>query len=844
MEGREKPKEEVHEDWEHLRPGSSEVERLLDSEGEYLGMRLGELEEEVGRLSNELAAAHQALGRETQLRKSMEGRPTGSDVRDNGMTTTAGDGLLEAIREGEERYRLLVQHSLTGVYIHQDGDFIYVNERLAQILGHSADEIIGRKYWEFVHPDDVQMVQRIAVARSEMHEAPPQYGFRVVCKHGETKWLEAFITTIRYRGRAATMGNVTDVTERKKAEQAHRESEERFRMLSEAAEEGIAIHDQGTIIDANEALARMLGYELPELIGMNAAQLTTRDSLQTIMRNISSGYDKPYEAEGLRKDGSTFPVQLVGKPFQYKGKALRVAVLRDLTELKRAEAQLRESEEKFRRILETIADGYHEVDLAGNLTLVNDSLCEIIGYTREELRGMNFTQLMDQPTAKSVYNAYNTVYKTGRPNKGFYYQVVRKDGARRDASASVAVIRNKDGKPTGFRGILRDITEQRMLAEQLQQASKMEAIGRLAGGIAHDFNNLLTAMIGYSQILKLSLPKDDPLHDKLIPISRAADRAATLTQQLLAFSRKQVLEMRLLDLNEVVAGLKEMLRRLIGENIELVTVLDPSLGKTQADPSQVEQILMNLVVNARDAMPSGGKLFIETSQLMLDEQYSVAHPEVTPGAYVRLAVNDTGRGMDEETLSRIFDPFFTTKEKGVGTGLGLSTVYGIVKQHRGHVLAHSAPGRGAVFEVFFPCAESRFEPIDTTSHPTSHPRGIETILVVEDEDMVRELACEMLEMFGYSVLSAGDAEEALAISRQYPHPIHLLFTDVVLPKMDGRSLFRSLHQERPEMRVLYSSGYTDDAIVQHGVLETGVHFLHKPFTIDRLAQKVREALDQ
>ncbi len=749
-----------------------------------------------------------------------------------------------ALRESEERYRLLAQNSLTGIYIHQDGDFVYVNERLTSLLGYEPEQILGKKYWEFIHPDDVERVRQIGATGPMAAAAPDCYEFRVLCKGGKTTWVEAFITTIQYRGRVATMGNVADVTERRQAEDRLRESEERFRMLSEAAEEGIVIHDKGIIVDSNQSAARMLGYELNELLGMNSERLATRESWQIMAGHIASGYDKPYEAVGLRKDGSTFPALLVGKPFQYKGKNLRISCIRDLTELKRAEMELRASEEKYRKILETIADGYHEVDLYGNLTLVNDSLCEIIGYSRDELIGLSYREVVSRHHLERVFQSYNTVYKTSRANRGFYYQAVRKDGTRRDVSASVALTKDEDGKPIGFRGILRDVTEQRQLEEQLRQASKMEAIGRLAGGIAHDFNNLLTAMIGYANMLKMSLPKEDPNQDKLRQIGRAADRAASLTQQLLAFSRKQVLEMQILDLNEVVEGLKEMLRRLIGENIHLVTVLDPSVEKINADPGQIEQILMNLAVNSRDAMPAGGKVIIETGCVTLDEGYVSTRPQMTAGNYVRLSVSDTGKGMDEDTLSRIFDPFFTTKEKGVGTGLGLSTVYGIVKQHRGHVAAYSSPGQGSMFEVLFPCAEKVVETSDSSSHTASHPRGVETILVVEDEEIVRQLSCEMLQMLGYSVLGACDAEEAVAVSKAYPRPIDLLFTDVVLPKMDGRSLFNSLNAERQDLKVIYSSGYTDDAIVHHGVLEPGVHFLHKPFTFDRLARKVREVLDE
>jgi len=391
--------------------------------------------------------------------------------------------------------------------------------------------------------------------------------------------------------------------------------------------------------------------------------------------------------------------------------------------------------------------------------------------------------------------------------------------------------------------ILRDITERKRLEEQLRHAAKMEAIGGLAGGIAHDFNNLLTAVIGYSNLLMERMPKEGFHHEKLTQICRAAERAAGLTHQLLAFSRKQVLDVRVLDLNEVIAGMEEMLRRLIGEDIDLAIAYSPSLGKVKADPGQIEQMLMNMVINSRHAMPAGGKLTIETADSFLDRNYARTHTEVEPGWYAMFAVSDTGHGMDAKTISRIFDPFFTTKDKGVGTGLGLSTVYGIIKQHHGHVTVYSEVNRGSTFKVYLPRVEDVSQPEARTVRTISMPEGTETILVVEDESTVRELTCEALKLQGYLPLSAGYPEEAEALSRSQQGSIHLLLTDVVLPRMDGRTLFRKLSRTRPEMKVLYVSGYTENFIVHHGVLDPGVHFMQKPFTFQGLARKVREVLD-
>jgi len=419
-----------------------------------------------------------------------------------------------------------------------------------------------------------------------------------------------------------------------------------------------------------------------------------------------------------------------------------------------------------------------------------------------------------------------------------------KDGYQRTVEIHAYPILDEEGKVSQIIEYSIDVTERKHLEEQLRQASKMEAIGQLAGGIAHDFNNLLTAIMGYSSILLQQIPKSEPYRQKVVEISVAAERAAGLTRELLAFSRKQVLDVRVLDLNGAVAEFGKILGRLIGENIEVATVLDPSLGQVKADPGQIQQILMNLAINARDAMSEGGKLTVETRNAVLDQEYTRANPEVRPGSYVMFSVSDNGVGMDAQTLSRVFDPFFTTKEKGKGTGLGLSTVYGIVKQHEGHISVYSEPGHGTIFKVYLPRVQ---EVADQTPEPLPTQPGLvgkETVLVVEDEDLVRDLACEALQMLGYSVLRAGDPDQALDISSQYEGPIHLLLTDVVLPRMDGRTLFIRLTSQRPATRALYVSGYTEDFIVHHGVLHRGVHFLQKPFTLESLAIKVREVLDE
>ena len=466
--------------------------------------------------------------------------------------------------------------------------------------------------------------------------------------------------------------------------------------------------------------------------------------------------------------------------------------------------------------------------------------------------GMNNRQFMQEESVKKVYGVFNRVYTTGEAWKAVDVEYIKKDGTKRFFESSVALIKNAKGEGTGFRGVARDITEQKRaegemasLQEQLRQSQKMEAIGKLAGGVAHDFNNILTVIKGYSQISLNELQEADPVKEHIEEIQKASDRAADLTRQLLAFSRRQILEMRVLDLNTVIRDMDKMLHRILGEDIEFVTILYGDLEKIKVDRGQIEQVMMNLAVNARDAMPDGGKLTIETASVELDGNYARTHAVAIPGRYVMFSVSDTGVGMTPEVRERIFEPFFTTKEMGKGTGLGLSTVYGIIKQCDGYIWVYSEPGQGTTFKIYLPRVEGEEDAIDQKIDRWSLYRGSEIILLAEDDPLVRNLAIRILRASGYIILAAANGEEALRIAQGHTEgKIHLLLTDVVMPQMSGKELANRLKVLRPEIKVIFTSGYTDNAIVHHGVLEQGVNFIQKPFTVEGLTKKVREVLDK
>jgi PAS domain S-box-containing protein len=636
-----------------------------------------------------------------------------------------------------------------------------------------------------------------------------------------------------------------DVTERRRSEKALI----LFRALLDRTNDGIEVVDPATgrFLDVNEKVCLAHGYTRAEYLtlGVTDVEETIPDwsSFTPQLDELRRLGSLIYEGRHRRKDGSTFPVE-VNVNYVHLDREYLVAVVRDTSERKRAEETLRQAEEKYRSIFDNAIEGIFQSTPQGRFVTANPALARMLGYSGPDELVNAITDVAGQLYVDAGRRAVFTRLVEERGwVQGFECQLYRKDGSKIWVSLSTRVARDAQGRPLFYEGTVEEITERKRLEEQFLQAQKMEAVGQLAAGVAHDFNNLLTAISGYSEMALAQLHRGDPLAEPIAAIQKAGERAATLTRQLLVFSRKQILQPQLTDLGALVKELAKMLQRLIGEDIELAVVSEPGLGLVEVDPSQFEQVVMNLAVNARDAMPRGGKLTIETRNVELDAACSQTDPGVTPERYVLLVVRDTGHGMDEATRARIFEPFFTTKEVGRGTGLGLAVVHGVVRQSGGHIEVSSAAGHGTTLTIYIPRVEGVAAPRKSAQGLPPSPKGTETVLLVDDDDAVRELAGTALRCNGYVVLEARHGEEALRVGRGHPGPIHLLLTDVVMPRMNGRQLADRLAAERPELRILFVSGYTAETTGRHGVLEGKEDYLSKPFSPTMLAAKVREVLD-
>jgi two-component system cell cycle sensor histidine kinase/response regulator CckA len=617
-----------------------------------------------------------------------------------------------------------------------------------------------------------------------------------------------------------------------------------------------ALHQGGYVVrhqrvETAEAMRTALAEAEWDIV-ISDYSLPTFDGLEALATLRRSGIDLPFIiVSGTIGEDVAVGALLAGAgDFLVKGQMARLipAIERELRECqvrsarRRAEAALRESEARYRRIIETTNEGVMMLDASNLAIFANRRMGALLGYEPAELLGLSIFDLAHE-TSRAALAHHLEQPSQDAVGRQIETRLVRKDQGDLWVLLDSTPLLDDDGRPTGTLVMVMDVTQRRLLEDQLRQAQKMEAVGRLAGGVAHDFNNLLSVILSYTNMVIGGLKSGDPIRADLEEVEKAGERARELTHQLLAFSRKQVIEPRHLDLNHVIREMERMVRRLLGESFDLSLLTDHKLGTVFADPGQVEQIVMNLVVNARDAMPEGGKITIETGNVDLDQSYALAHHDVRPGSYVLLAVTDSGSGIDPVILGRIFEPFFTTKDAGQGTGLGLSTVFGIVKQSGGHIWVYSERGKGTTFKIYLPRKNALPDPLSAPAPAPASLRGTETVLLVEDEQQVRAAARVILRRQGYNVLEAQNGGEGFLICERYQGKIDLLVTDVVMPHMSGKELAARLAGMRPEMRVLFLSGYTENSIVHHGILDSGVSFLQKPITPDSLARKVRAVLD-
>jgi two-component system, cell cycle sensor histidine kinase and response regulator CckA len=763
----------------------------------------------------------------------------------------------DALRESEERYRRIVETTNEGIgTIDTEGRITFANRRLSEMLGYASGELLGRRSSEL----EPEAARGCAAARAERSRRgiSEENEVAFVRKDGSEVWTLLKTSPIRDTEgtHVGTLAMMTDRTLHKQAEEARhlaveavRTSEAEFRLLAEAMPQIVWItRPDGGNVYFNRRWMDYTGLTLEESLGGGWTKPFHPDDKPLAwlawQNAVATGGTYSVECR-LRAADATYRWWLLrGVPIKdASGNILKwFGTCTDIDALKQGEARLRESEGLLRIAGRAARLGGWSVSLSDLCVMWSDEVCAIHEVPPGTL-----------PSVAEAIAAYAPEFRETLREK---FEACVRDGTPYDVELQIVTATNRrvwvrtigyaerdsSGAITSLRGAFQDIDDRRRLQDQFRQAQKMEAVGRLAAGVAHDFNNLLSVVLSYSELAIDGLRPGDPLRADIEEIRKAGKRATGLTRQLLAFSRQQVLEPRVIDLSEVVGTMKPMLGRLLGEDISL-TVLSPNpVGRVLVDPSQVEQVVMNLAVNARDAMPDGGKLTIETTNISIDGAFVGKPADVVPGHFVMLAVSDSGVGMTEATRARVFEPFFTTKEKGKGTGLGLATVFGIVQQSGGYVGVYSEPGHGTAFKVYLPRTD-RVADASGSDRPPANMDGSETILLVEDEEQVRTVACAILRRHGYNVLETSNGGEAYLVSNDFPAKIHLLLTDVVMPRMSGRRLAEQLAPQRPEMRILFASGYTDDAIIHHGVLDAGVAFLQKPFTPQALLKKVRAVLD-
>ena len=722
------------------------------------------------------------------------------------------------------------------------GHFLRVNPAFCDALGYTADELLAQPVVELIHPDDREATVQAGrgLARGNATE---RYENRFRCRDGSYKWL-AWTAQSTQPEQGFVYAVARDVTEQKRAEARLRASEEWYRLLFDASPLPLWVYDVETLEfrAVNDAAVKHYGYSRAEFLSMRITDIRPEDEIPKVLA-VARAPDTPAFDGGVwrhrTKDGRTILVEVVTHAITVLDRPARLTLAHDVTERKRAERELRETADTLQTLIQASPLAIVTTDVNGIVSEWNAAAERTFGWVAGDVIGRPIpivpSEQLEEDGRRMSVSGEHTL-------GGYETRCLRRDGSLVDVYVSTALLRGGGGL-LGTMWVMADVTERKVMEEQLRQAQKMDAVGQLAGGVAHDFNNLLTVITSYGQFLLNALPEHDPRRSDAHEITQAASRAATLTRQLLAFSRRQVLQPQVLDLNDVIGDMEKLLRRVISEDIALVTQFESDIGAVRADRGQIEQVVMNLVVNARDAMPAGGVLAISTRVVHLDAAHARRHAGVSPGRHVVISVRDTGMGMDVATQERIFEPFFTTKVKGKGTGLGLSTVYGIVRQSGGHIEVRSALGRGTTFEIILPQVSATVPARAERVIGATIPRGTETVLVVEDEDAVRHIVRRVLEEQGYAIVEARDGHDALRVCAQRGDEIDLVLSDVIMPGMGGRQLARALAATNPALPVLFMSGYNDDGELA-GAIDAGSVVLAKPFTAETLARQVREALDR
>jgi PAS domain S-box-containing protein len=731
------------------------------------------------------------------------------------------------------------------------------NPGAEQIFGYSRDEAVGRSLDDLVsRPDVVEEAKAITKkVLSGQHLVPLEtVRYR---KDGTPVNVIVASSPIQIEGELhGAVGVYTDITDRKRAEEALRVSEEKFRLTFESVPDAVTISriEDGRYLSVNNGFCRITGYSKEEATGKTAFELglyVNPADRERLLANLQDkGMVDGFEVQYRMKDERVLDTLLSGKIFRYEKKDCLVAVVKDVTQFKGTQEELRRSEKRYRDLFNSVSDLIYTQDLEGHFLSANRAMTEIFGYEPEEFIGHKTTDFMKPELRPLFYTEYIEKIKKQGHNEGVTSYFAR-DGRKTYLEYRSRLIKPGTGEPY-ITGIGRDVTE-RILAEkeikklnkQMLQAQKMEAVGTLAGGIAHDFNNLLQGILGFTQMLLMEKDGNDPDTAKLEQIEKAAHRASELTQQLLAFSRKVESNLRPVDLNQELEQVRNLLERTIPKMIAIELHLEDHLNVIRADPAQLEQVIMNFGVNARDAMPDSGKLVFETENVTLDEEYCKAHLGARPGRYVLLSISDTGQGMDRETLEHIFEPFFTTKGVGSGTGLGLAMVYGIIKSHGGYIMCYSEPGEGTTFKIYLPVMEG--DPVrnetETNRNAAVPEGGSETILLVDDEEILRDIGKDILEKFGYTVLLAADGESAVELYRENPEDISLVILDIVMPGMGGKKCLEEILKMNPQAKVVMASGYSINGRVKE-VLDGGARaFIKKPYELKQMLAEVRKVLD-